>query len=416
MEKEHMNIVIVGHVDHGKSTLIGRLLYDTDSLPPDKVEEVKKTCEALGREMEFGFILDHLQEEREQGITIDTTQIFFNTEKRDYVIIDAPGHREFIKNMITGASQAEAAILIVDVKEGVKEQTKRHAYILSMLGLKQLIVVMNKMDLVEYKEERFNQVEDELIGFLDSVNLKPSYLIPIVARDGDNIAERSEKISWYNGKTVLESLDTFHPMKRSVDKGLRLSIQDAYKIDDKRIFVGKVESGIIRKGDEIIVLPNNAKTKVASIEKFLENPTRAESGESIGITTEDPLFIERGNVICKEGEDIPKVTNSIKANVFWISDKEFNIDERITLKLSTQEVSAKVEKIEKKIDSSTLEEIGKDAQTLKNNEVGIMVIRTSRPIVVDNFNYVPELGRFVFERDMVTSAGGIITDIEVEKK
>ena len=179
---ENMNIVFVGHVDHGKSTLIGRLLYDTNSLPPDKVEEVKKTCEALGKDMEFGFILDHLQEEREQGITIDTCQIFFKTPKRNYVIIDAPGHVEFIKNMITGASQAEAAILIIDANEGVKEQTKRHAYILGMLGLKQIIVLINKMDLADYKEERFNEVKQDIALFFEKLNLKPSYTIPVAAK------------------------------------------------------------------------------------------------------------------------------------------------------------------------------------------------------------------------------------------
>lgn len=414
MVKEYLNIVIVGHVDHGKSTLIGRLLYDTDSLPPDKVGEVRRTCKALGRGMEFGFILDHLQEEREQGITIDTTQIFFNTEKRGYVIIDAPGHVEFIRNMITGASQAEAAILIVDVKEGVREQTKRHAYLLGMLGLKQLVVVLNKMDLVGYSVERFNEVRDELMKFLNNVNLKPSYVIPIVARDGDNIVKGSGKMRWYNKETVLECLDTFHPTKESVDKCLRLPIQDVYKIGDKRIFVGRVESGVIKEGDDIILLPGNMKTKVASIEKFLEDPTRAEAGESIGVMTQDPLFIERGNVVSRE-TDLPEVTDKLKANVFWMSKEDVSVDEPLILKLATQEVSAKIEGIEMRIDSSTLKVIEENALTLGNNEVGIVSIKTLNPIIVDNFNHVPELGRFVFERNNVISAGGIITGIEADR-
>ena len=404
---ENMNIVFVGHVDHGKSTLIGRLLYDTNSLPKDKVEEVKKTCEALGKDMEFGFILDHLQEEREQGITIDTCQIFFKTPKRNYVIIDAPGHVEFIKNMITGASQAEAAILIIDANEGVKEQTKRHAYILGMLGLKQIIVLINKMDLVDYKEERFNEVKQDIAIFFEKLNLKPSYTIPVAAKYGDNIAKESKKMAWYKGKTFLSCLDTFKIKEKSSDKALRFPIQDAYKIDDKRIFAGRIESGTIRQGDEITILPQNTKTKVKSVEKFLEKPTMAEAGESIGITTEDPLFIERGNVVCKGS--LPRVTDRIKANVFWMSKKDFNINEMITLKIATQEVSAKIEKIEKKINSSTLEEIKEDIDTLKNNEAGTMIIKTLSPIVADDFNYVPELGRFVFEKNMITCAGGIIT-------
>ena len=407
---ENMNIVFVGHVDHGKSTLIGRLLYDTNSLPKDKVEEVKKTCEALGKDMEFGFILDHLQEEREQGITIDTCQIFFKTLKRNYVIIDAPGHVEFIKNMITGASQAEAAILIIDANEGVKEQTKRHAYILGMLGLKQIIVLINKMDLVDYKEERFNEVKQDIALFFKKLNLKPAYTIPVAAKYGENIAKESKKMIWYKGKTFLSCLDTFKIKEKSSDKTLRFPIQDAYKVDDKRIFAGRIESGTIRQGDEITILPQNTKTKVKSVEKFLEKPTIAEAGESIGITTEDPLFIERGNVVCKGS--LPMVTDRIKANVFWMSKKDFNINEMITLKIATQEVSAKIEKIEKKINSSTLEEIKEDIDTLRNNEAGTMIIKTLSPIVADDFNYVPELGRFVFEKNMITCAGGIITHIK----
>lgn len=411
-DDKRMKIVIVGHVDHGKSTLIGRLLFDTNSLPHEKIEEVKNISKALGREMEFGFILDHLQEEREQGITIDTAQIFFKTAKRNYTIIDAPGHVEFIKNMMTGATQAEAAILIVDAKEGAKEQTKRHAYILQMLGLKQLIVAVNKIDLVDYKEEKFNLVKIELLKFLEQLGLKPSYVVPIAAKYGYNIAKKSDKMQWYNGKTLLECLDTFKPMRRNHNNVLRFPVQDSYNINDKRIYVGRIESGMLNKDDEILVLPTNTKTKIASIEKFLENPVQAEMNENIGITTRDPLFIERGNVICKE-DNQPKVTNKIKANVFWMSRTDFNIDEVIKLKLSTQEVSAKVEKIEKKIDSSSLEEIKKDFETLRCNEVGAVIIRTMKPIAVDNFNYVPEFGRFVFEKGMETSAGGIITNTEV---
>ena len=206
---DYMKIVIVGHVDHGKSTLIGRLFFDTGCLPEEKIEEVRKTCEALGRDMEFAFVMDHLEEERSQGVTIDTAQTFFNTDKRSYVIIDAPGHKEFIKNMITGASQAESAILIVDAEEGVREQTKRHAYILSLLGLDQVIVVINKMDLVNYKEETFNKLKDDVTAFLSSIKIKPSFVIPISAKEGDLVAKKLGRMEWYKGPTVLQALDAF---------------------------------------------------------------------------------------------------------------------------------------------------------------------------------------------------------------
>ncbi|MFH1385226.1 MAG: GTP-binding protein, partial [Candidatus Omnitrophota bacterium] len=200
---ETLKFVIVGHVDHGKSTLIGRLLYDTNALSPEKIEEIRKTSADLGRETEFAYLLDHLEEERQQGITIDTTQVFFSTDKRRYVIIDAPGHVEFVKNMITGASQAEAAFLIVDVQQGVQEQTKRHAYILSLLGIKQVIVIINKLDLVDNDQKVFDAIQKQVRGFLNTLNIEALHYVPISAINGDNVAKRSDDIGWYDGPTVL---------------------------------------------------------------------------------------------------------------------------------------------------------------------------------------------------------------------
>lgn len=404
--KEQMKIVIVGHVDHGKSTLIGRLLYDTNSLPPERIEELKRTCEALGRDLEFAFVLDHLEEEREQNITIDTTQTFFKTDYREYVIIDAPGHKEFVKNMITGASQADAAILIVDANEGVMEQTRRHSYILSMLGLKKVIVVINKMDLVGYDKNKFENVKTDVLGFLDSVGIQPSYVIPICAKDGFNVAKRTEKTDWYNGLTILEALDKFQTKTNLDDKSLVFPIQDVYKIGDKRILVGRVENGSIKKGQEITFYPSKKETVIKSIEKYGQDPIEALSGDSIGVTLKDPLFIERGEV-CFSKESNPIVTNRFKANLFWLSTQDFKKD-KIMLKCATQEVECNI-KINKRIDSSTLEVIEESSSILKNNEVGEVEIETKRPIVIENFNNVQELGRFVLERGYDTCAGGIIT-------
>ena len=408
-QKEHMKIVIVGHVDHGKSTLIGRLLYDTSSLPDGFIEEIKKTCEMLGRELEFAYVLDSLEEEREQNITITTTKTFFKTKKREYVIIDAPGHKEFVKNMITGASLAEAAILIVSAKEGVQEQTKRHAYILSMLGIKQVIVAVNKIDLIGYKEEIFNSVKEELLKFLDSVKIKPSYVIPISAKEGDNITKKSEKIRWYSSLTVLEALDAFETEKKAANKPLRLPVQDVYKIDDKRIIAGRIESGKIKKGDNIIFLPSDKEAVVKSVEAFNEDREEAEAGESIGITTEEELFIERGQVICHK-DRLPKVKDRFKANIFWMSDKQFDINEKITIKCATQEAECFIEKIEKRINSSDLEVIEENAKKLEHTELGSVIIKTKEPLVIENFNDMAELGRFVFVKGYDTVAGGIITE------
>ncbi|MBD3259846.1 GTP-binding protein [Candidatus Woesearchaeota archaeon] len=408
MNDEHMRIVIVGHVDHGKSTLIGRLFFDTDSLPDGKMDEIKKVCEQLGRDVEFAYVLDHLQEEREQSVTIDTTQMFFKTKKRHYVIIDAPGHVEFTKNMITGASQAEAAILIVDGEEGVQEQTKRHAYILGMLGLKQVIAVINKMDLVDYKQERFEKVREDLLKFLDSINIKPTYVIPISAKEGDNVAKKSEKMSWYNGMTILESLDTFSINERPINKPLRYPIQDVYKFDEKRILAGRIESGLMKKGDEIVFLPSGKETKIKSIEVFEGQKETAEAGECIGITLEHPLFIDRGEVACKKNE-LPIVADRFTANVFWMAKQPFDSSETIILKCATQEVECNIEKINKKLDSSTLKVIGDDADELKEREVGEISFKTKEPIVIENFNDIQELGRFVLVKNQDVSAGGIIT-------
>jgi sulfate adenylyltransferase large subunit len=409
MENEKLKFVIVGHIDHGKSTLIGRLLYDTDSLPEGKIEEIRQICESLGKDLEFGYVMDHLEEERDQGITIDTAQTFFNTEKRDYVIIDAPGHVEFLKNMISGASQAEAAVLIVDAEEGVKEQTKRHAYILGMLGLDQVIVVINKMDLVGYNLDRFDSVKNDLLEFLSAIDIEPSYMIPISAKQGDFIASRTSKMDWYQGPTLLDALNTFKTKESARDKPLRFVVQDVYNFD-KRIMVGRVESGIMRKGDRIKILPSGEETRVRSVEEFLKDVTEAEAGKSTGITTEDKLFIDRGDVIVHDG-DLPVITDRVRANIFWMDRTPYKKGESIRFRCATQEVSCEIEKINRVINSSTLELISEDATEIKNREVADIIIRTDKPVVVENFNEIEELGRFVLGRED-TLAGGIITELE----
>lgn len=410
MINQKLKFVIVGHVDHGKSTLIGRLLYDTGSIPEEKIEEIKNICDSLGKEFEFSYVMDNLEEERDQGITIDTTQTFFNTEKREYVIIDAPGHVEFIKNMISGASQADAAILIIDAEEGVKEQTKRHAYILGMLGLSQIIVVINKMDMVEYDQKRFDEVKDEILQFLDNINISPSYVIPISARKGDFIVNKTDTMKWYGGSTLLEILSTFRIKENVNNKPVRFVVQDIYNFN-KRIIVGRVESGIMRKGDKIKVLPSGEETKIKSIEEFLkENVIEADAGKSIGITIEDKLFIDRGNAIIRSDQEIPNVTNKINANIFWMDKIPYKKGESLWFRCATQEVSCEIEKIDKVINSSTLELISEDSDQIKNREVASVIIKTHKHVIVENFSVTEELGRFVLGRDD-TCAGGIIMEL-----
>ena len=410
MKKKTLKFVIAGHVDHGKSTLIGRLLVDTNSLPPDKLEEVEKTSRELGRRVEFAYLLDHLQEEREQGVTIDTTQIFFKTDTREYVIIDAPGHVEFVKNMITGASQAEAALLIVDVERGVQEQTKRHAYLLSLLGITRMAVLLNKMDLVEFKEERYQEVKKETQKFLESLNLKPRCYIPISAIDGDNVVTRSKHTSWYDGKTVLENLDLLENAPSDEAKRFILPVQDVYKTDKKRIVVGKIATGRIKKGERIKVLPDGLETTVKTIEKFPGQVEEAISEESIGLTVSDSLFLERGQIVCSAGKE-PKVSDRFRANLFWMAKSPLTTSERITLRCATQSVSCRVT-IRQRIDSATLEVMEENAGHLNNLEVGEVEIKTKKPLVIEKFSEISELGRFVLSRENNICAGGIIIGTE----
>src|SRR5881227_3483078 len=299
-----IKVVFVGHVDHGKSTLIGRILQDTDSLPEGKVEMVKKACAAEGMEFEFAFLLDALLEEQKQNVTIDTTEIPFRTARRRYAIIDAPGHKEFLKNMITGASRAEAAILVISADEGVREQSRRHAYLLSMLGIKNIIVVVNKMDLVDYSEKRFHEIEQEYRKFLQELGLNARTFIPVSAKDGENVARTGMKMKWHCAASVLEALDLLEPQKHQLDLPLRFCIQDVYRFDGRRIIAGRIETGTLRVGDQLVFSPANKSSVVATIERWnaQENNGPAIAGDSIGITLGEQIFVERGHIASHENE------------------------------------------------------------------------------------------------------------------
>ncbi|MGY4342663.1 sulfate adenylyltransferase subunit 1 (EFTu-like GTPase family) [Bradyrhizobium sp. LM2.9] len=266
--RPQVRIVIVGHVDHGKSTLVGRLLHETGSLPDGKLEMLKAVSARRGMPFEWSFLLDALQTERDQGITIDTTQIRFRTNSRDIVLIDAPGHAEFLRNMITGASQADGAVLIIDALEGVRDQTRRHGYLLHLLGVKQVAVVVNKMDRVDFSAERFNEISDEISAHLLGLGVKPTAVIPISARDGDGVAERTDRIGWYKGPTVVEALDRLEPARPLEALALRLPVQAIYKFDDRRIVAGRIESGSLIAGDEIVIMPAGKIARIKTVESL----------------------------------------------------------------------------------------------------------------------------------------------------
>jgi sulfate adenylyltransferase subunit 1 len=405
-EERALPIVIVGHVDHGKSTLIGRLLYDTQSLPLDKYAEIQKTSEMLGKRVEFAFVMDCLEEERSRGITIDTTQTFFKTPKRRYVIIDAPGHKEFLKNMITGSSQAEAAILIIDSLEGIRDQTKRHAYILGMLGFRQICVLLNKIDLVHHSEEKFFELKDQATDLLKRLNIDPTFVLPISAIHGDNVAHPSEKLSWFDGPTVLQALDTFEGLKVE-EKPLRLPIQDVYTMGGKKILVGRIEAGHIRKGERVYLLPEKKKVEVKKIEKFLEKDvTIANFEESVGICLKGSHRVKRGQILTADLSSA--ISNKIKANIFWMDSMGYRTGEDLLFRCVTQEISCRIEKIDKKFDPASMELTEEGASSINCTEVAEILIRLDKKGVVDPFNEIPEMGRFVLERRGRPVAGGII--------
>jgi len=275
--------------------------------------------------------------------------------------------------------------------------------------LEQVVVVVNKMDLIGYEENNYKKIKEDINAFLKSIKIEPIYYIPVSAAKGDNVAKKSTNMKWYTGPTILESLDSLKNKPASEKKPLLFPIQDVYKINSKRVYVGKIEAGTISENQKIKILPEGQITRIKSIEKYLEKPAKCSAGESIGITTQDPIFSDRGNVVCVEGFE-PKLTDKFKANVFWMSKKPFKREEKITIKCATQEVYCKIEKIIKRMDSSTLEVIQEDAQKLKNLEVGELIIKTDKPIALTSFNEVEELGRFVFVKNEDVCAGGIIID------
>lgn len=409
--RDLMRIVIVGHVDHGKSTLVGRLFHDTGSLPDGRFEAIKAQSEKRGVLFEWAFLMDALQAERDQGITIDTSQIWFKTDARDYTIIDAPGHKEFLKNMITGAAQSDAALLIIDAHEGVQEQSKRHGYLLHLMGVKQVAVAVNKMDLAGYDQKKFDDIEREYRAYLTSIGVTPTFVIPVSAREGDNIVTQSKAMSWYKGPTVVKALDSFVSGQPTTESPLRLPVQDVYKFDQRRIIAGRIESGRIAVGDELIFSPSNKSARVKSIEYWstipgAKQPTASEAGYSVGITLDEQIFVERGE-IASHIETAPVETDVFRARIFWLGHEPMKLGKAYKLKLGTLEAQVTVQSIERIIDTSDLSNT--NAPQVERNQVAEVVLRSRRMLALDNFIDFPSTGRFVLVEKYDIAGGGIIS-------
>jgi bifunctional enzyme CysN/CysC len=432
VEPPRFHLVVVGHVDHGKSTFVGRLLADTDSLPDGKLAQVQRACAAENMDFEYAFLLDALLEEQEQNITIDTTRIHFATPRRDYAIIDAPGHREFLKNMVTGAASASAALLLIDAREGIQDQTRRHAFLLSLLGVKQLAVLVNKMDLADYSEKRFYDIVAEYTAFLATLGLTPEHFIPITARHGGNITRReTEKMPWWTGPTVVEALDSFKDETLPDDQPLRLPLQDVYRWDDRRVFAGRLESGKIAVGDKITFSPGNKTATVAGIERWTLcreevqgcADIEATAGDSIGITLGEQIFVERG-AVAHHADTPPYVAQTLNARIFWLGKDPLLSQRTYKLRLATQETTCTITQIKRVIDAATLDSVttstaaagalnaaaGTTARQLQvgRHEVADIELRAAKPLAFDSGEHAAPLGRFVILDNRQIAGGGVI--------
>ncbi|AEF85914.1 sulfate adenylyltransferase subunit 1 [Treponema primitia ZAS-2] len=410
--RERMDIVITGHVDHGKSTLVGRLLADTQSLPEGKLQAVKDSCKKNGRVFEYAFLLDALEDEQKQGITIDSARIFFKSKVREYIIIDAPGHIEFLRNMLSGASRAVAAVLVIDAVEGVAENSKRHGLLLSLLGISQVLVVVNKLDALNYDRQVFEDIKKEYVAYLETLKVKPLAFVPVSAREGKNITEAASEMPWYTGKTVLEILDSFRNLPSNEDSFFAMPVQDVYRFsndnDERRIYAGTIVSGEISVGESVTFLPSRKEAHIKNIEVWnAPSKTRAITAEASGFTLEEEIYVKRGEVMVKSAEKAPVQTaERIRANVIWLGVRPFSFNKSYLLKLGSARAEVRLEKIESFLGEGEREEYSE----LRRNDCGSVILSLSRPMAVSAFFDNPVLGRFVIVDGYDAAGGGIVLE------
>jgi len=407
--REQMNVVVVGHVDHGKSTLIGRLLADTGALPEGKLEQIQEFCRRNARPFEYAFLLDALKDEQAQGITIDSARCFFRSAQRDYIIIDAPGHVEFLKNMVSGAARAEAALLVIDAHEGIRENSRRHGTMLSMLGVRQVVVLVNKMDLVGYDLGVFGAIEREYTAFLGRVGLEPAGFVPICARDGVNISTRAP---WYEGLTVLEQLDAFPKERGRAAQPFRLPVQDIYKFtaggDERRIIAGTVETGTLALGDAVVAYPSGKRSVIRSIEAFNRPPQhQVAAGEATGFTLNEELYLRPGELLCRADDAPPAVSTRLRVNIFWMGKAPLRAGRPYKLKLAAARVAVQLAELRSVMDASDLSSSRGKTQ-VERHDVAECVLETAKPVAFDLASELPVTGRFVIVDNYEIAGGGIV--------
>ncbi len=407
---DRLRLVVVGHVDHGKSTLIGRLLLDTGSFLDGKYEQLVAAAERRGVAFELANFTDALQAERDQNVTIDTTQVWFRTRRREYVLIDAPGHREFVSNMVTGAATADAALIVVDANEGVQEQSRRHGYLLKLLDVTQVAVIVNKLDRVDYAATVFERTAAEYLQFLARIGISAQVAVPVSALHGDNVADRSAKMPWYEGPTIVEVLDRFEAPTPAAHAPLRFPIQDIYRFDERRIIVGRVESGTVAVGDRLLFLPSGKQSTVKTIERWNVNDHGSGiAGDSIALTLTEQLFLARGEVASRL-HDAPINTREFTARLFWLGRRPLVTGRTYKFKLVTQEFDGEISRVSNVVNASTLELTGAE-DAITGDCVGDVTIRSREAIVVDPYALIPSLGRFVVVDELDVCGGGIVLSV-----
>ena len=417
-EKPHMNLAVIGHIDHGKSTLVGRLLYETGTIPAHVIEKYKVEAEEKGKgSFAFAWVMDSLKEERERGITIDIAHKRFDTDKYYYTIVDCPGHRDFVKNMITGASQADAAILTVDAKDGVMEQTKEHVFLATTLGINQLIIAVNKMDSVDYSEDRYSEVKEDVSALLKMVGYKPDDInfIPTSALFGANISEHSKDTPWYKGPTILEGLDQFIAPEKPTGLPLRIPVQDAYTISGiGTVPVGRVETGTMKPGDKVTFMPSGASGEVKSIEMHHEEIPEAVPGDNIGFNVRGvgKKDVRRGDVM-GPANDPPTVAEEFTAQIVVLQHPSaITAGYTPVFHCHTAQTACTFLSIDKKLDPRTGQVSEENPTFIKAGDAAIVTIKPTRPMVIEPYKEIPQLGRFAI-RDMgATIAAGMCISVK----
>ena len=420
-EKPHINIVFVGHVDHGKSTTIGRLMYDSGVLPENELKKLKDKAQELGKVgFEFAFVMDNLKEEQARGVTIDLSHKKFETKKFEYTIIDAPGHKDFIKNMITGAAQADVGVLVVAATDGVMAQTKEHVFLAKTFGINQLCIAVNKMDAVNYDEAKYKSVKEDVSNLIKMVGYNPDTVpfIPSSALKGDNIFNKSENMSWYKGPTIMEQLDIFVEPEKPVQLPLRLPIQDVYSITGIGVVpVGRIETGKMKNGDKIIAVPGREGTGVVgeckSIEMHHEQVTEAIPGDNIGFSVRGftKKDLARGDVI-GHTDNPPTVATEFTAQILVLNHPTvMTVGYTPVFHINTSQVACQITELVSKLNPATGEVTEQNPDVLRNGDAAIVKIKPTKPVVIEKLSEIPQLARFAIRDAGSTVAAGMCKEV-----